>query len=97
MGRLIDADVLWMDVIHSVDYCDDILEFIERQPTVEQWIPLSERLPRKGEQVLCSNKKGSVFTSAYTYTDSRGVAVFGQHLDVIAWAELPEPYTEEAT
>lgn len=35
MSRLIDADALWMDVIRSVDYCDDILEFIERQPTVE--------------------------------------------------------------
>lgn len=33
--RLIDADALWMDVIHSMDYCDDILEFIERQPTIE--------------------------------------------------------------
>ena len=35
MSRLIDADALWMDVIHSMDYCDDILEFIERQPTIE--------------------------------------------------------------
>lgn len=46
MGRLVDADALWMDVIHSVDYCDDILEFIERQPTVEpdqkkgQWVEI---------------------------------------------------------
>lgn len=31
MSRLIDADALWMDVIHSMDYCDDILEFIERE------------------------------------------------------------------
>ena len=34
--RLIDADALWMDVIHSMDYCDDILEIIERQPTIEE-------------------------------------------------------------
>ena len=33
--KLIDADALWMDVIHSMDYCDDILEIIERQPAVE--------------------------------------------------------------
>lgn len=33
-GRLIDADTLWMDVIHAMDYCDDILEMIEQQPTV---------------------------------------------------------------
>ena len=42
--RAIDADALWMDVIHSMDYCDDILEIIERQPTIEErkrgkWIP----------------------------------------------------------
>lgn len=34
-GRLIDADALWMDIIHSMDVCDDILEIIERQPTIE--------------------------------------------------------------
>lgn len=33
--RLIDADALWMDVIHRMDYCDDILEMIEAMPTVE--------------------------------------------------------------
>ena len=33
--KLIDADALWMDVIRSMDYCDDILEIIERQPAVE--------------------------------------------------------------
>ena len=32
-GRLIDADTLWMDIIHAMDYCDDILEIIEAQPT----------------------------------------------------------------
>lgn len=33
--RLINADALWSDVIHSMDYCDDILEIIERQITIE--------------------------------------------------------------
>lgn len=36
MSRLIDADGLWMDVIHAMDYCEDILEIIEKQPTVEE-------------------------------------------------------------
>ena len=44
--RLIDADALWMDVIHSMDYCDDILEFIERQPTIE---------PERGEWIVHFN------------------------------------------
>ena len=32
--RLIDADALWMEVIHTLDYCDDILEIIEHQKTI---------------------------------------------------------------
>lgn len=35
MQRYIDADALWMDIIHNMDYCEDILEFIEAQPTAD--------------------------------------------------------------
>ena len=57
MSRLIDADALWMDVIHSMDYCDDILEFIERQPTIEpeqkkEWTPVSKRVPKENKYYL---------------------------------------------
>lgn len=34
--RAIDADALWMDIIRSMDYCEDILEIIEKQPTVDR-------------------------------------------------------------
>lgn len=42
--RLIDADALWMTIIHAMDYCDDILEFIEKSPTIDptkkgEWLP----------------------------------------------------------
>ena len=53
--RLIDADALWMDVIHSMDYCDDILEMIESQPTIvqeSQWIPMTK------EEVLQTGYEG---------------------------------------
>ena len=30
--RLIDADALWMEFIHRMDYCDDILEIVEEMP-----------------------------------------------------------------
>ena len=78
--RLIDADALWMDVIRSVDYCDDILEFIERQPTVEQqphWIPCSERLPEDDAYVLISKKPSQISGNKFSvtigvrYTNSR--------------------------
>lgn len=33
--RLIDADALYEAVTSSIDYCEDILEIIDRQPTAE--------------------------------------------------------------
>ena len=60
-----------------------------------QWIPVNERLPEKGKQVLCCNKQGSVFTSAITYINSNGMVAFGQHCDVIAWMPLPNPYESQ--
>lgn len=33
MGRYIDADGLWMDVIRAMDYADDFLQMIEEAPT----------------------------------------------------------------
>ena len=60
------------------------------------WIPVSERIPEKGRQILCCNKYGSIFTSAVTYIkeDEYGhkLAYFGKHYEVIAWMPLPTPY-----
>ena len=46
MSRYIDADALFMDVIHRYDYCDDFIEMIEAMPTADvrenvhgEWIP----------------------------------------------------------
>ena len=30
--KLIDADALWMEFIHRMDYCDDILEIVDEMP-----------------------------------------------------------------
>ena len=72
----------------TIDACKGAIELLEQT----KWIPLSERLPKKGEQVLCCNNKSSVFTSAVTYASDGGYAYFGHHFDVIAWQPLPEPY-----
>ena len=110
--RLIDADALWMDVIRSVDYCDDILEFIERQPTVEQshWIPCSERLPEEDHWLGGSGRQFSdnVLISILNTADKDEWVYVAQTIDgdwalelsryckVIAWQPLPSPYREEA-
>ena len=33
-ARLIDAEALYMDIIHRFDYCDDFLEMLEDAPTI---------------------------------------------------------------
>lgn len=33
-ARLIDAEALYMDIIHRFDYCDDFLEMLEEAPTI---------------------------------------------------------------
>ena len=35
MARYIDADALYMDIIHRFDYCDDFLEMLESAPTAD--------------------------------------------------------------
>ena len=32
--RTIDADALWKDITRNIEYCDDILDIIEKQPTI---------------------------------------------------------------
>ena len=74
-----------------------VMEHIEKMDKVGEWIPVEERLPRKGEQVMVCNRYGSVFVSAITYPNARVLSTgechdFGKHYGVVAWMPLPEPY-----
>jgi len=100
--RLIDADALWMDIIHSMDYCDDFLSFIDAAPTVPQWIPCSERLPDIMVLVLITMKRGKGYNQepfqSVGYLDANGYTWWCAHdgtctnQTVLAWMPLPEPY-----
>lgn len=92
--RLIDADALWMDVIHSMDYCDDILEMIESQPTIQpeqRWIPCSERLPEEDHWLGGSGKQFSdnVLVSIYNSDDEDEWVDVSQTIDGEWRIELP--------
>jgi hypothetical protein len=71
--RLIDADKLkeeldcWARVVKKPNLYsrDDAIYIIESQPTVNQWIPVSERLPECEEEVWIQTEKGTVTTAMY--------------------------------
>ena len=49
MSKYIDADRLYKDITRSIDYCEDILEIVERQPAADvaevrhgRWIDYSD-------------------------------------------------------
>ena len=108
--RLIDADRLWKEINDRIEeYCDiaDIIDIIERQPTIEpehRWIPCSERLPDDDELMLVNyidNREGAADIwigwhemENVWYID--GVAHSREYgNEVIAWMPLPEPYEGE--
>ena len=95
-----------MDVIDA-ENCDKIIKMLE-QPTAQQWIPCSERLPEK-EYVLISKKRKNYFDDgqciaiAIRIADARSGKInwrdtnFGVVPDdnVLAWMPLPEPWKGE--
>lgn len=66
-------------------------------PSAQQWIPVSERLPKLGEKVLVSTKN-TVFTQVFKCihgTPDRWGWEHNSIKKVIAWMPLPEPYKKE--
>ena len=105
--RLIDADALikfidnryditWKDDYEGgiKDACTDILEEINKMPTIEpqQWIPCSERLPEERQEVLVTVNNGAIYTDVDKWI-SDSFWYHGHY--VIAWMPLPEPYKGE--
>lgn len=84
---------------------EDFKKWIESQPKVDGWIPVSEELPEEYKYVLVTvNEKHNktipdsvVMIGCYTY--EQGWILNGYidlvNLNVTAWLPLPEPYKEE--
>lgn len=104
--RLIDADAL-RDEFMSIPpdrglmYTLAIAKMIDDAPTIDpenmrsQWIPVTERLPEKYEDVLITykipNEKAARSWVGYrTSTGWRVYAVY--HPNVTAWMQMPEAY-----
>lgn len=68
---------------------------IKNEPTISQWVPVSEKLPEDNTEVLAQDGDGFYYLAWYEYDnyswwDNNGL----KYEDVIAWMSLPQPYKE---
>lgn len=101
--RLIDADVFKKDLENQMELLFDteIAELIDNQPTISQWIPVSERLPKHEELALVSAlsyNENKAFVDILKMSNGKWY-VFEPfcgweevYCDIIAWMPLPKPY-----
>lgn len=62
-----------------------------------RWIPVSERLPKKGEIVLITNKWYEVDKALYIGDGMFDIIInYLQKEEVIAWMPLPQSYKAES-
>ena len=83
--------------LRKIVSCHKKLETLPLVTPTQNWIPVSERLPQKKEQVLCC-EKDKVFIGCMVF-EYDGVPVFSEsnykHFYVTAWMPLPKPYKTE--
>ena len=99
--RLIDADMLKQYLDSGIDEHTALAitifkSMIDEQPTIPQWISCNDRLPDDERRVLCTIQSGehfSVVPCVFVQHTKRWLPeVYGNHGNVIAWCELPEPW-----
>ena len=73
----------------------DVKEIIDKQPTIDDWVSCSERLPKR--------ERGELLRPYLVCTDRGGCAIarydgrwkVSGSVKVIAWKELPDSYEEK--
>jgi hypothetical protein len=112
--RLIDADALREMVPAtsgdmfgncrncSLLYKEQVMELIDMTPTVDMWIPCSERLPWEHDpyEVLCCDVRGEQIIAHIYESDESNTGYSAESddtfmVDCIAWMPLPEPYKKD--
>jgi hypothetical protein len=111
MSRLIDADLLEKEFIKDtpqgceavgIKYIDDL---IKKQPTANEWILCSERLPESNKSrsylvtKTCIDENSvisEVCTEIFWIGDNKWDCERDcySEWEIIAWQPLPDPYTE---
>lgn len=81
------------------NYCKDCGAKMDKKIEIKRnWIPVSERLPKKGVEVLATTRWGAVtiaeMFSANDWLIHEGATNAGAD-DIVAWMPLPKPYEEK--
>lgn len=77
---------------------DDAVEAINGVPSAKQWIPCSERLPKKGRYLVTGKKNRDWYESDKIVTSAFYDGEFwtdNGDIQAEAWMPLPEPYKGE--
>lgn len=73
-----------------------VMDYIENQPTANQWIDVKDRMPEEDKEVLICSQWGTIDVGwhydTYWATEHNTYEDDG---DVVAWMPLPEPYKKE--
>lgn len=90
--RLIDGDALKQtfcaECTHTLKCsdCDIDYHFEKLAPTIQRWIPCSERLPEDKQRIIIQMYNG--------YMEIIEFSAVGLTDHILAWMPLPEPYKE---
>ena len=77
-----------------------VREVLEKMPSAQRWIPVSERLPEKGERVLATVNFNVPFVCEIDYWEDAKKAEWDMEQmnfveSITAWMPLPNPYKGE--
>lgn len=94
--RLKDADAMKSALYQSWGYNSlvaEICEFVDKQPTVNEWISVKDELPEDEYECLVVNKSGGYWIGWFKADEERWVidgTICGDGY-VTHWMPLPEP------
>lgn len=90
------------NIRHIITGLAKALDILHEQPTIDQprWIPISEKLPKKGSRVLVTVDFDKRFVCEIDYWEDARKAEWDMEQmhfmeSITAWMPLPKPYKEE--